>query len=83
MIALTLVTTGCLTTPTELPQYVLPTLDAFEPERIPADLIAEPMTDADLLHNSIQYEFGMYAWQDAYDALKKYLAEIRKIFAGE
>jgi len=25
----------------------------------------------------------MYAWQDAYDALKKYLAEIRKIFAGE
>jgi len=83
MIALTLVTTGCSTTATEPPQYILPTLDAFEPPRIPPDLIAEPQTDADILHNGIQYEFGMYAWQDAYDALKKYLAEIRKIFAGE
>ena len=77
MIALTLVISGCSTTATEPPQYVLPSLDAFEPERTPPDLIAEPMTDADLLHNSIQYEFALYEWQDYADALKKYLAEIR------
>lgn len=74
---------GCSTIPTELPQYVIPSLEAFEPPRIPADLIAEPMTDIDLLHNSIQFEFSLYEWQDYADAMKAYIAELRKIVSRE
>jgi hypothetical protein len=58
---------------------VLPTLDAFEPERVPFDLIAEPLTDVDLLHNSVRYEFLLYDWQDYADAMKAYLEKIRGI----
>jgi hypothetical protein len=49
---------------------------------MPADLIAEPMTDADLLHNSVQIEFLMYDWQDYADALKSYMEHIRGMLAG-
>jgi hypothetical protein len=77
-----IVLAGCQTRIVEAPQYVLPTLDAFEPPRMPADLIAEPMTDADLLHNSVQIEFLMYDWQDYADALKSYMEHIRGMLAG-
>lgn len=79
---LALVLTGCQTKVVEVPLYVLPTLDAFEPDRVPADLIAEPMTDADILHNSVQFEFLMYDWQDYADALKSYMEHIRGMLAG-
>jgi hypothetical protein len=45
-------------------------------------LIEEPMTDADLLHNSVQFEFLMYDWQDYADASKAYLERIREMLAG-
>ena len=75
-LVLVLVLSGCQTKVVEVPTYVLPTLDAFEPDRVPVNLIEEPMTDADLLHNSVQYEFLMYDWQDYADALKEYLGRI-------
>ena len=78
-----LVTPACSTTATETHKYALPTLDAFEPERIPTDLITEPMIDADLLHNSVQYEFALYEWQDYADALKRYLNQVRALVGGE
>lgn len=83
LLVLMLVLTGCQTKVVEVPQYVLPTLDAFEPPRVPTDLIAEPMTDADLLHNSVRFEFLLYDWQDYADALGKYLYDIRSLLIPE
>lgn len=79
---LVFVLAGCRTTPVEVPKYVLPTLDAFEPPRVPAGLIEEPMTDTDLLHNSVQIEFLLYDWQDYADALKSYMEHIRGMLGG-
>jgi hypothetical protein len=71
---------GCQTTePVQQPTYTFPSLDAFEPPRVPVDLIDEPQTDVDLLHNSIQYEFLLYDWQDYADSLKDYIGEIRDV----
>ena len=83
LIVCAIVLTGCQTKVVEVPRYVLPTLDAFEPDRVPADLIAEPMTDADLLHNSVKFEFSMYDWQDYADALGEYLDKIRRLLIPE
>ncbi len=80
---LALVLSGCQTKVVEVPTYVLPTLDAFEPDRVPFNLVSEPMTDADLLHNSVQFEFLMYDWQDYADSLKAYLEKIRGILLKE
>ena len=75
---------GCETIPPEpTTEYIIPSLDAFEPPRVPTDLIDEPQTDADLLHNSIQYEFLMYDWQDYADGLARYIDQIRKIIGSE
>jgi len=82
LLALVLALTGCQTKVVEVPRYVLPTLDALEPPRVPTNLIEEPMTDADLLHNSVQFEFLMYDWQDYADASKAYLERIREMLAG-
>ena len=82
LLACAIVLAGCQTKVVEVPRYVLPTLDAFEPDRVPADLIAEPMTDADLLHNSVQIEFLLYDWQDYAEALKSYMEHIRGMLAG-
>jgi len=62
---------------------VIPSLNAFEPERIPTNLVAEPMTDADLLHNSVQYEFSLYEWQDYANALNEYINQIRLLVISE
>ena len=78
-----IVLAGCQTTPVEVPKYVLPTLDAFEPPRVPTDLIEEPMTDADLLHNSVQIEFLLYDWQDYADALKDTISQTRALLLQE
>lgn len=83
LLVLALVLTGCQTRIVEVPQYVLPTLDAFEPPRVPADLIDEPMTDADLLHNSVRFEFLLYDWQDYADGLSDYLDKIRSMLIPE
>lgn len=63
MIALVLMLGGCRTAPSSI-EYQAPTLDAFRPSWAPVDLIAEPQTDRDLLHNSVIWEYWGYAWQD-------------------
>lgn len=68
---------GCRTTEVRT-EFVLPTLDAFEPERVPLDLIEQPLTAAEILHNSVQYEFLMYRWQDHADGLKDWIEKIRE-----
>ena len=60
---LLLVLGSCQSVPKEI-EYKLPTLDAFEPTLAPVGLIAEPLTDSELLHNSVVWEFWAYEWQD-------------------
>jgi len=50
---------------------------------VPTDLIEEPMTDADLLHNSVQIEFLLYDWQDYADALKDTISQTRALLLQE
>lgn len=77
-----LVITGCTTTEIDpIQEFSLPSFEAFEPSRIPVDLIEEPMTDVDLLHNSIQFEFLLYKWQDYADAQTQYINFIREQYA--
>ena len=45
---------------------------------MPNDLIEEPQTDAELMHNFIQTEFLLYSWQDYADALKAQLKDIQE-----
>jgi len=65
-----------------VPAIELPTLDAFEPPRIPSAWIDEPTTDVELMHNSIQLEFLLYDWQDYADALKHYINSIKIILTS-
>ena len=67
---------GCQTSEVLAPEYIIPSFDVFEPPRVPVDLIEEPMTDADLIHNSVQFEFLLYDWQDYADGLKEYLDQV-------
>ncbi|MEA5031999.1 MAG: hypothetical protein VB025_07595 [Sphaerochaeta sp.] len=41
------------------------------------------MTDADLLHNSVRFEFLLYDWQDYADGLSDYLDKIRSMLIPE
>ncbi len=70
---------GCQTKVIETPKFVFPTFDTFEPPRVPTNLIEEPMTDADILHNSVQFEFLLYDWQDYADGLSAYVESIRDV----
>jgi hypothetical protein len=46
---------------------------------VPVGLIDEPLTDADLLHNSVSFEFLLYDWQDYADSLAEYLGKIQEV----
>lgn len=78
LLALAIALSGCQTKVVEVPRYILPTLDAFEPPRVPDGLIDEPLTDADLLRNSVAFEFLLYDWQDYADSLARYLAKVQE-----
>ena len=41
---------------------MVPDLTAFRPSEEPLDLIAEPQTDVDLMHNSIEWEYWGLDW---------------------
>jgi len=73
---------SCATQAPTVPAIELPTLDAFEPPRIPSAWIDEPTTDVELMHNSIQLEFLLYDWQDYADALKHYINSIKIILTS-
>ncbi len=70
---------GCQTSEVLVPEYIIPSFDVFEPPRVPIDLIEKPMTDADILHNSVQFEFLLYDWQDYADGLSAYVESIRDV----
>lgn len=78
LIVLALVLTGCETTKDPVEIIVIPELQAFRPPYAP-ELIPVVQTDADLLHNSVQFEFLMYDWQDYAEALERYIQDIRDI----
>ena len=78
MLVLALVLSGCRTIEEPVEIIVIPELNAFRPPYLP-ELIATPQTGADLLHNSVQYEFLLYDWQDYADALERYIQDIRDI----
>ncbi|HQO79085.1 MAG TPA: hypothetical protein PLG17_11315 [Thermodesulfobacteriota bacterium] len=59
----------------------IPTLEAFQPALMPENLIAEPQTSKDLLHNSATWEFWGYEWQDYALGLEKYIRNT-KIIVG-
>lgn len=44
-------------------EYMVPDLTAFRPSEEPLDLIAEPQTDVDLMHNSIEWEYWGLDWK--------------------
>ena len=76
---LALVLSGCETTkPTEV--IIIPSLEAFRPPYAP-DLIANPQTDADLLKNSIAFEYLVYDWQDYAEALEDFVLQIQKAYS--
>lgn len=75
---LVLALSGCRTVETVRQELVFPPMDAFRPPMAP-DLIAEPQTDADLMHNGVQFEFLMYDWQDYAEALEAYIQAIRDV----
>lgn len=77
---LLLVLGSCQSVPKEI-EYKLPTLDAFEPTLAPVGLVAEPLTDSELLHNSVLWEFWAYEWQDFAFALKDWNNELKVLFA--
>ena len=43
---------------------MVPDLTAFRPSEEPLDLIAEPQTDVDLMHNSIEWEYWGLDWKN-------------------
>jgi len=75
---LVLALSGCRTVETVRQELVFPPMDAFRPPMAP-DLIAEPQTDADLMHNGVQFEFLLYDWQDYAEALESYIQAIRDV----
>jgi hypothetical protein len=77
LLVLALALSGCRTTQQPSVEITFPTLEAFRPVFVPEDLVAEPQTDADLMHNSVRFEFLMYAWQDYAIALEQYIQAIR------
>jgi hypothetical protein len=44
---------------------------------MPDDLVAEPQTSKDVLHNSVIWEFWGYDWQDYAFALEEYVRDIK------
>lgn len=44
-------------------EYRIPNLKAFRPSEEPIGLIAEPQTDVDLMHNSIEWEYWGLDWK--------------------
>jgi hypothetical protein len=50
---------------------------------VPAGLIEEPQTDAELMYNAIQVEFLLYDWQDYADALKEYIESIQGLLVDQ
>ena len=78
MLVLVIVLSGCRTI--KVPQNVelsLPTLKAFRPPLMPDDLVAEPQTSKDVLHNAVTWEFFSYDWQDYAFALEDYVRDIK------
>lgn len=73
---------SCQSTPAVQPTIDLPTLDAYEPPRMPKGMIEAPQTDVELMHNSIAMEFLLYDWQDYADALKHYINSIKIILTS-
>ncbi len=71
---------GCQTKIVEVPKMVFPSLDAFRPNAVPT-LIEEPQTDADLLSNSVAFEFLLYDWQDYAEGLERYIQRLSEIFS--
>lgn len=62
----------------------IPTLTAVRPPLVPAGLIDDPQSAADILHNSVVYEFAMYDWQDyATRGLEPYIDRIKNILRSE
>lgn len=66
---------------------VLPQIDAQGPFVDDAwtidKLIEQPLTVADLMHNSIVYEFNYYAWRQYAHALIGYIDKVNEIVSGE
>lgn len=55
---------GCRTVETvEVPRLAIVDLKAFRPPMEPENLIDEPLTDADLMHNSLEYEYNRNSWR--------------------
>ena len=77
---LLLVLGSCQSVPKVI-EYELPSLKAFEPTLAPVGLIAEPITDSELLHNSVIWEFWAYEWQDYAFSLEDYIKELSDLFA--
>ena len=56
MLVLVIALSGCRTVVQDV-ELKLPTLEAFRPALMPDDLVAEPQTSKDILHNSVIWEF--------------------------
>jgi len=80
MLVLVIALSGCRTVVQDV-ELKLPTLEAFRPALMPDDLVAEPQTSKDVLHNAVTWEFFSYDWQDYALALEKYVRNT-KIIVG-
>lgn len=76
MLVLVIALSGCRTVVQDV-ELKLPTLEAFRPALMPDNLVAEPQTSNDILHNSVIWEFYSYDWQDYAFALEEYVRNIK------
>lgn len=76
MLVLVIALSGCRTVVQDV-ELKLPTLEAFRPALMPGDLVAEPQTSKDVLHNAVTWEFWGYDWQDYAFALEDYVRDIK------
>lgn len=57
----------------------IPSLDAVKPDYDVPDLINNPTTKGDYLHNMIRYKENMEKWQDYSDQLQDYIDKVDNI----
>lgn len=77
LLVLMLVLIGCRTLVPQTVEVKIPTLQAFRPPLAPENLIENPQTSKDVLHNSVIFEFWAYEWQDYAMSLEDQIDGIR------
>ena len=72
---------ACRSTEVRVVEYKIPSVEAFLPPVVPDNLIAAPQTDADLLYNSVTWEYWGKDWRSFGMRVMGYLEDVSEILA--